>query len=101
MIGVIPAEAAAWTGRPLTPNCSATAGFPSLWAVLGWCLTHSGCGTTPELSGQAACHPAGLRGSELRVPGGPRVTGMQDMLQDSHSKASQSHTPWELGTTSH
>lgn len=63
----IPAGAVAWTGQPLTPGCSVAAGFPDLWAVSGWCLTHSACGTGPVLSGQVACHPAGFRASGLGV----------------------------------
>ncbi len=35
MVDVIPAGAAAWIGRPLTPDCSAAAGFPSLWVASG------------------------------------------------------------------
>ena len=73
MVDVIPAEAAAWTGQPLTPGCSATAGFPDLSVASDWCLTHSICGTTPELSGQVACHPAGFRASGLGVRGGGEV----------------------------
>ena len=98
-VDVIPAEAAAWTGRPLTPGCSATAGFPDLWVASDSCLTHLACGTSPELSGQVACHPAGFRASGFGVPGGPRVTGMQGhtaRLSCARAEASHGHTPWDV-----